>query len=540
MKEQEETKTREKQQTRHKGRTTVVIIVIGLLAFTSSAWLTMQRIRNARANRIASHVRVKVMPSLVKVTERHWTPEDLWYHRQPPKPGSFIRETKDYLEWKERFCKALSLLDKKGRTSETKALREWFHKFETEEIRWVRIGGATSIKPALSPMFDLLTVRRLIGPPPSPAFEKFHGYKIVLPWNKAVYYYEDNAIPEGTPFLLHPNGIRYSGTPVRQREDVHELFARAGITDQAAKDVLIRVSDCEGGFEAVNTWDTGYVSVGFIQFTTGEGAMGHSLLHVMLRMKADEARLSRGNKKHINEFEYYFMNRGIDARDDNLFVNDPYTGKTFSGDKAVDLIIKDKRLIAIFQDAGEKSVAFKLAQIREAYGAYYLAKREFSIPAAEISVYETPPAASNAEAQSSEEPKPQIIHKHYIYGEQAVKTALAECMSVEAFERGELPSRGEKVYRVITRLPNLTAKYGDVLQSEGGRVTLTDRAVQWGVRGTEETFEDCVNKMASDAPLTVEDLANRENQIIAAIRNRIDVLSEKQAETKNDKPIVND
>ncbi len=317
---------------------------------------------------------------------------DPWLGHPAPAPGSYLRETADYSDWRRAFCAALPRLERKGRHEDVAALRQWYHRFVAAQAR----GESGSKLPALPPAFHLRVVQRSISPPPTACVTQFAGYKVVLPWNGDTYYYRTDNIPLKSPYLLHSNGVKDSGTPVRSRDDIHQLFAIAGVADPVAKDVLIKVSQVEGGFDAVNTWDTGYVSIGFLQFTTGETGTGHSLLRVLARMKSDEeARCAQEDTGHRDEFARYFSEHGIDVRDDILYVRDPCTGNTVSGADAVSLLIQDKRLIAMFQDAGIHSRAFQLAQIHEAYHDYYLADSPVSIPVAEIRSYE-PCAQSGA------------------------------------------------------------------------------------------------------------------------------------------------
>ncbi len=71
----------------------------------------------------------------------------------------------------------------------------------------------------------------------------------------------------------------------------------------------------EGGFESVNTYDTGWVSIGFIQFITGERGTG-SLMEVLACLKKDNP----------EEYDRYFRRFGIDFDDRGiLVVVDPST-----------------------------------------------------------------------------------------------------------------------------------------------------------------------------------------------------------------------
>jgi hypothetical protein len=121
------------------------------------------------------------------------------------------------------------------------------------------------------------------------------------------------------------------------------------------------VSLLEGGFDSVNTYDTGFVSVGFIQFaclTAGAGSLGQ----VLQSMKAADP---IGYEQHFRRF-------GIDvALSGALAVVDLGTGEERQGPEAAQTIIADKRLVAVFERAGQVSVGFRVAQLRVAHARYF-------------------------------------------------------------------------------------------------------------------------------------------------------------------------
>ncbi len=437
---------------------------------------------------------------------------DGWNGVPPPQPRDHARETPGYTLWRVAFQNALKKLDKAGLTTEAQELRRWFHKYHAHEATRCLAGEGPAA--AVSPLFNAREVRRRISPPPATGFQRFYGYKVVLPWNRAVYYYRGDPISPDTPFLLHDRGVSDSGSPARLMDGLENLFREAGVTDEVTRRVLLRVSAREGGFDAINTWDTGYVSVGFIQFTTGERAAGHSLVRVLQRMKDAQAR------KPANEFKRFFSDHGIDVRQGELFVRDPLTGEVKTSQDAVKLIIEDKRLVAIFQDAGRKSRAFQVAQIREAFRSYYLADKFFRIPVTEVSV------------QVGEEP----VRKRYAYGDEAVRVASEAQSAVSVADVSAATASGESapgedapqtlpVKRVVRRLPDLVARYSDVLYSERGRVALTDRAVQRGVKNASATFLAVLAEVAEGLPPNLKMIRGRESQIVAGVKNRIDVVS---------------
>lgn len=146
------------------------------------------------------------------------------------------------------------------------------------------------------------------------------------------------------------------------QKELDSLFQKAGFTPSEQR-AFTEVSGLEGGFEAVNTYDTGYVSVGFIQFITLDTGK-EDLARVLQREKNDAP------KDFANDFHRF----GIDvqpAPENTLTVVDPATGAELTGRDAVLRVIEDKRLIAVFQRAGRHSAAFRVAQIVQARESYW-------------------------------------------------------------------------------------------------------------------------------------------------------------------------
>jgi hypothetical protein len=157
-------------------------------------------------------------------------------------------------------------------------------------------------------------------------------------------------------------GVDSAGTPVGTipPDRIDHLYRMAKV-DASAENVMRTVSSLEGGFDSVNTYDTGFVSAGFIQFAslkTGAGALGGLLLHYKLDDPRDFAR----------DFSRY----GVDVTPDGvLAVLDPVTGVEYQGPDANQKVIDDKRLIAVFARAGQKSDAYMAEQIATAKAWFY-------------------------------------------------------------------------------------------------------------------------------------------------------------------------
>ena len=162
-------------------------------------------------------------------------------------------------------------------------------------------------------------------------------------------------------FYRFEQGVMSGGVPVKSLpvDTLTKLCKTAGINDSEAK-VMRAVSMLEGGFDSVNTYDTGFVSVGFIQFASLSG--GANSLGVLLR---------KYKETFPAEFEQDFPRFGIDVTPDGILdVLDLATGAELTGNAAAMKVIEDKRLIAVFQRAGLKSDCFNAMQLRTARDLY--------------------------------------------------------------------------------------------------------------------------------------------------------------------------
>lgn len=171
-------------------------------------------------------------------------------------------------------------------------------------------------------------------------------------------------------FYRFHEGVMSGGQPVRSlpSSEVDRLYQKAGISGFQRR-VLEAVSLLEGGFDSVNTYDTGFVSVGVIQFASrsaGAGALGR----VLLRMKKDAPRA----------FEVDFRRFGLDVTEDaRLVALDLESGEEKVGPEANQVIIQEKRLVAVFQRAGRTSDAFRIAQLQVAMADYYPGNVELEV-----------------------------------------------------------------------------------------------------------------------------------------------------------------
>ena len=207
---------------------------------------------------------------------------------------------------------------------------------------------------------DLLTA---LGNPPvfsSPVALK--NYTVNFAPNESFLYSDHVKLRARSPYFRFSQGVMKMGVALRDVPDAEldAIFTESGMT-ATEHHVSKAISRLEGGFESVNTYDTGFLSVGFIQFATlagGAGSLGSVLKHQ--------------KQTRPQDFENDFRAYGIDVNEAGaLVVLDPSTGAELVGIEGVLKIIDDKRLTAVFQRAGTVSRAFRIAQIQVAKRQYY-------------------------------------------------------------------------------------------------------------------------------------------------------------------------
>lgn len=396
------------------------------------------------------------------------------------KDSNHQKETGAYFAWRAKARAAIAKLKKSGGKARANELNAWLTTFEAHEQWALRKpqGQEPAAPDALPEEFQAL------GAPPTPAFRIQNDYDVKLPGEQEHIDYRDYPVSPGYQYLLDPSGVAHAGTKVGKRSNIDSLLAQAGISDPVAQKVMKKVSTEEGGFEAVNTYDTGYVSVGFIQFISGKTGNG-SLADVLRRMKASDPA----------QFATYFHSLGIDVDSKGVVVVDPASGQVLRGEAAVSKIMADKRLTAVFQHAGDESSSFQVAQLQQAHQSYYMANKHFEIKVASLTDSSNPAGAT----------------VKYFYGKNAEKEARK--------------AAGKDPKKVVQMVSSISGIYGDVLTSEAGKTAIMDRAVQRGVGSAQKEFEKaCVQLLTQHQLLTKADLVAYERQIIPHVQNRIDVL----------------
>ncbi len=163
-------------------------------------------------------------------------------------------------------------------------------------------------------------------------------------------------------YFRFPQGVMSGGISVKSmpKEELDQLFEDAGVTPFEQR-VMKAVSMLEGGFDSINTYDTGFVSVGLIQFACLKDGIG-SLGTMLLNQK----------QTNLEQFDQDFRQFGIDVGPKGeLVAIDPVNGTELVGPAAAQKIINEPRLAAVFQRAGRVSRAFRIAQIKTAKSQYY-------------------------------------------------------------------------------------------------------------------------------------------------------------------------
>jgi hypothetical protein len=187
-------------------------------------------------------------------------------------------------------------------------------------------------------------------------------HRVIFDDGMALTYQDNVKMRARYPYYRFDQGVMAAGKKVSSysAKELDDLLNLAGVTQSEAK-VMKAVSILEGGFDSVNTYDTGYVSVGFIQFASlkdGAGSLGKVLLDYKIQ-------------DHVG-FQTNFRRFGLDVTPQgSLVALDWETGYEAQGPEANRRIIDDKRLIAVFQRAGLKSPSFNASQIRTAKSQYY-------------------------------------------------------------------------------------------------------------------------------------------------------------------------
>lgn len=247
------------------------------------------------------------------------------------------------------------------------------------EMPALTIGGREVENPG--PMPDGLRDFMSGDPPTFAAAVKPQLYKVAFNDGGTVSFVNQAPVSAHFAYLRSSDGVISGGTPLKTLSDetISGLCKKAGI-DDSTWHVMRAVSSLEGGFDSINTYDTGYISAGFIQFTTGSSGAG-SLAKVLLREKTDDPEAFR---RDFHRFGVDVTEKGV------LAVYDPKDDQVLVGEAAVQQVIKDKVFTGILVHAGRQSDAFRVAQLEVAKDRYYVGdekvKLRFNNQVAEVRV----------------------------------------------------------------------------------------------------------------------------------------------------------
>jgi hypothetical protein len=166
----------------------------------------------------------------------------------------------------------------------------------------------------------------------------------------------------GKTIQLHDNVIAYAASNPKGMDGKAAGDGKAAVksvvdrTDLSKdkKDILKKVSEHEGSFSTVNTWDRAVVTAGFVQWTTGEKGDG-SLVGLMSDLKTRQPQVFRDN----------YQKYGIDVDGKEIKVTQG-DGKILKGADAAKAIQTDPKLAAVLSAAGTDS---KVQDHQVAYAA---------------------------------------------------------------------------------------------------------------------------------------------------------------------------
>jgi hypothetical protein len=300
----------------------------------------------------------------------YWSAEGR-YAVEPIGEPERINVTVGGSEWYAQFLVAVKTVP-----NDRQALwQEWVtQRITAEKARMTEaLTGMPNAKRDQIPSADSMPedLRTALGEPPA-LFERVRPLRYTVKFAKddaeAPFVYTDNVpFADRKPYYSYyrsTNGVMKVGKQIRtyegeERQKLKALLQSVGRSESEAK-ILFAVSALEGGFEAINTYDTGFVSIGFIQFITAREGNG-SLGAVLAQYKSDDP---AGFRADFHRF-------GIDVTSDKVIATvDPTTGAESKGEEAVRAVINDKRLTATFERAGLRE-GFRRAQVKVARERYF-------------------------------------------------------------------------------------------------------------------------------------------------------------------------
>ncbi|MDI9635678.1 hypothetical protein QPK87_13565 [Kamptonema cortianum] len=195
------------------------------------------------------------------------------------------------------------------------------------------------------------SLERLAGPPPS-FVTVYRPQRISVSFDGfSATYVEGVSVRDKYPYFRSVQGVK-AGSAQVDSSTFERLSVTAGLPAGLAK-AIRAVSRLEGSFDSVNTYDSGGVSVGLVQFASLKTGTG-PLARLLATMK----------RKSPAAFNEHFRRYGIDVElPGRIVIVDPSTGLELAGSDAVRAIIRDKRLTSVFHRAGKLSEDFRQQQL---------------------------------------------------------------------------------------------------------------------------------------------------------------------------------
>jgi peptidoglycan endopeptidase LytF len=159
-------------------------------------------------------------------------------------------------------------------------------------------------------------------------------------------------------YRVYADGIMYVGKSSPRNIPV-EAYTQVGLSLPLARALKV-VSENEGNFDAINSYDKAIFSYGFIQFAGGAGGGLGAMLMIV-------------KSKQPQVFQQMFGQYGIDVQNATprpiITCASPETGRVLSGDEACAYIKTNKQLTTAFIAAGFHPSVI-LAQIESATRGY--------------------------------------------------------------------------------------------------------------------------------------------------------------------------
>ncbi|MGB0929937.1 MAG: LysM peptidoglycan-binding domain-containing protein [Chitinophagales bacterium] len=284
-------------------------------------------------------------------------------------------------------------------------------------------------------------------------------------------------------FTEDVTGIAYFGRVKAENIDLWE-YRKLGLSNAEAR-ALQYVSQHEGNFDAINSYDKALFSWGFIQFAGGNGGLV-SMLAMMKHLQPETF------KSFFQDFgidvEYSIHTVRKDIREANLVIFDRFSGKLYRGLPAEQYLKDNKLLFGVFiRAAYDKNV--QLAQIRAA-------KDKYVVPALNIKLNLRVPVVQKLSSNK------QSILKTY------VGPAAKNYKTIWEYRSMKQKGRIRESVMDFNSMP-----ISKIIRSEMGMTVLIDLTVNQWIHKTRDLFMDAIYKVASQEHLSTVNKIARVNEL---------------------------